>query len=251
VAAAVAAGCRAAAGRRSDGGLALVVVVGGGGAGDAVQTVAAARINLASPDRGSALRAALGVTAAHPLTGAGPGHAELRRKEPDGGIQFFAYAHNEYAQTGAELGLVGLALLAILLVAVARLLWSARATGPSAAAWAGVVAALAAFAVHSGFDFVWHLPAVVLTVMLLVGVVLPTPYGAGARKGSVIVQGREEVWVGRRPGHQFHERRLHWVGSADPRPGERGEDLQAGHRRRNRRHLRLHAEFLRLRERDR
>ena len=172
------------------GGLALVVP-GGGGAGDALRTVAEARINLASPDRGAALRAALGVIAEHPLTGAGPGHAGLRWKEPDGGIQFFAYAHNEYAQIATELGLVGLALLAVLLVAIARLLWSARATGPSAAAWAGVVAALAAFAVHSGFDFVWHLPAVVLTVMLLVGVVLPAPHGADARKGSVIVQGRE------------------------------------------------------------
>jgi hypothetical protein len=43
-----------------------------------------------------------------------------------------------------------------------------------------VVAATAAFAVHSGFDFVWHLPAVLLTVTLLVGVVLPAPNGAGA-----------------------------------------------------------------------
>lgn len=170
------------------GGLALVVI-GGGGTGDAVRTVAEARINLASPDRGGALRASLRVIAEHPLIGAGPGHADLRWKGPDGGIQFFAYAHNEYAQIAAELGLVGLTLLAVLLVAIARLLWSARATGPSDAAWAGVVAATAAFAVHSGFDFVWHLPAVVLTVMLLVGAVLPAPDGADARKRSVIVQG--------------------------------------------------------------
>jgi O-antigen ligase len=172
------------------GGLALVVP-GGGGAGDALRTVAEVRINLASPDRGAALRAVLQVAAAHPLTGAGPGHAGLRWKESTGGIQFFAYAHNEYAQIVAELGLVGLALLAVLLVAVARLLWSARATAASAAAWAGAVAASAAFAVHSGFDFVWHLPAVVLTVMLLVGAVLPAPHGADARKQSVIVHGKE------------------------------------------------------------
>jgi O-antigen ligase len=159
--------------------------------GDAARTVAGARLNLSSPDRGAALRAALRVTAAHPLAGAGPGHAELRWGEPDGGIQFFAYAHNEYVQLGAELGLVGLALLAVLLVAFARLLWRARATGPAGAAWAGAVAALAAFAVHSGFDFVWHLPAVVLTVMLLVGAVLPAPHDPDARKPSVIVQGRE------------------------------------------------------------
>jgi hypothetical protein len=40
-----------------------------------------------------------------------------------------------------------------------------------------VVAGAAAFAVHSGFDFVWHLPAVVLTVVLLIGAVLPSRPG--------------------------------------------------------------------------
>jgi len=159
------------------GGLALVAL-GGRGAGEAIRTVAEARINLASPDRGAALRAALRATAEHPVVGAGPGLADLRWKEPDGGIHFFAYAHNEYAQLAAQLGLVGLTLLAVLLLAIARVLWTARPTGPSEALWAGVVAAMAAFAVHSGFDFVWHLPAVVLTVMLLLGAVLPAPHGA-------------------------------------------------------------------------
>jgi O-Antigen ligase len=172
-------------------GVLALVVMGGRGASDAVGTVAEVRINLASPDRGAALRAAVRVAAEQPLTGAGPGQVDLRWRGADGGIQLFAYAHNEYAQVAAELGLVGLALLVVLLAAIARLLWSARATAPSKAAWAGVVAATAAFAVHSTFDFVWHLPAVVLTVMLLVGAVLPAPHGAGARKRSVTVQGRE------------------------------------------------------------
>ena len=72
-------------------------------------------------------------------------------------------------------------LLAVLLVALGRLLWRARATGPPVAALGGAVAAAAAFAVHSGFDFVWHLPAIVLTVTLLVGVIIPAPDGAAAR----------------------------------------------------------------------
>jgi hypothetical protein len=80
---------------------------------------------------------------------------------------------------------VGLALLAILLVAIARTLWRAHATGQASATWAGVVAASAAFAVHSGFDFVWHLPAIVLTVMLLVGLVLPAPDPAPAHMPSI------------------------------------------------------------------
>jgi hypothetical protein len=156
--------------------LAAAVVVGG--AGDAARLVAETRITLASPDRSGAVGAALRVAAEHPLTGAGPGQADFRSRGADGGIRIFGYAHNEYAQVAAELGLVGLALLAVLLAALARLLWSARAAGAAGASWAGVLAGTAAFAVHSGFDFVWHLPAVVLTVMLLAGAVLPAPHGA-------------------------------------------------------------------------
>jgi hypothetical protein len=145
----------------------------GGGGGDAYRAVAESRATLASPERSEALRAATQVVADHPLGGAGPGHTQLRWEGPDGGTRYFSYVHNEYLQVAADLGLVGVALLAVLLVALARLLWRARAT--AAGPWVGAVAAACAFAVHSGFDFVWHLPAVVLTVMLLAGVVLPAP----------------------------------------------------------------------------
>jgi len=169
--------------------LAAAIVIGG--LGDAARLVAQTRITLASPDRSGAVGAALRVAAAHPLTGAGPGQADLRSREADGGTRFYGYAHNEYAQVAAELGLVGLALLAVLLVALGRLLWRARAAGPPVVGWAGVVAATAAFAVHSGFDFVWHLPAVLLTVTLLAGVVLPAPHGADARSSFRTAPGKE------------------------------------------------------------
>jgi O-Antigen ligase len=146
----------------------------GGDSGSAVRAVAEARVNLASPDRTDALHAALRLVAQQPMTGTGPGHADLRWKGQDHGTQLFTYVHNEYAQIAAELGLVGLALLAVLLASIARLLWRARPTGRGGTTWAGAAAAAAAFAVHSGFDFVWHLPAVVLTVTLLVGVALPS-----------------------------------------------------------------------------
>jgi hypothetical protein len=167
------------------------LLASGGGVGDAAQTVAAARGNLASPDRTGALQAALRLVAQHPLTGTGPGQADLRWKGLDHGTQLFAYVHNEYLQVAAELGLVGLVLLAVLLVTMARMLWRARPTGRASGTWAGVMAAAAAFAVHSGFDFVWHLPAIVLTVMLLVGVVLPVPATAPADKQSVPPQAKE------------------------------------------------------------
>jgi hypothetical protein len=90
-----------------------------GGAG---RTVAEARVNLASPDRTGASHAALRLVAQHPLTGTGPGHAHLRWEGQGHGTQLFAYVHNEYLQVAAELGLVGLVLLAVLLAAIARLL---------------------------------------------------------------------------------------------------------------------------------
>jgi O-antigen ligase len=172
-------------------GVAGLLAIGGGGAGSAAQTVAAARVNLASPDRTGALQAALRLISQHPLTGTGPGQAELRWKGTDHGTHLYAYVHNEYLQLTAELGLVGLVLLAILLAAMARLLWRARPTGPASATWAGVVAATAAFAIHSGFDFVWHLPAIVLTVTLLVGIVLPASDTAPAHSPSIPVQAKE------------------------------------------------------------
>jgi hypothetical protein len=104
----------------------LAVAVAAGGVGDAARLVAGTRITLASPDRSGAVGAALRVAAEHPLTGAGPGQADLRSRGADGGIRIFGYAHNEYVQVAAELGLVGLALLAVLLVALGRLLWRAR-----------------------------------------------------------------------------------------------------------------------------
>jgi hypothetical protein len=169
----------------------LAAAILAGGVGDAARLVAETRITLASPDRSGAVGAALRVAAEHPLTGAGPGQADLRSRGADGGTRVFGYAHNEYAQVAAELGLVGLALLAVLLAALGRMLWRARATGPPGVGWAGAVAATAAFAVHSGFDFVWHLPAVVLTVTLLAGATLPAPDGAGARTPFRTTPGKE------------------------------------------------------------
>jgi O-Antigen ligase len=177
------------------GGVLLAGVAGllasGGGMDDAARTVAAARVNLASPDRTGALQAALRLVAQEPLTGTGPGQANLRWKGHDHGTQLYTYVHNEYLQVAAELGLVGLVLLAALVVAMARMLWRARPPGPAGATWAGVVAAAAAFTVHSGFDFVWHLPAIVLTVTLLVALVLPAPNPAAIHQPSVPVQEEE------------------------------------------------------------
>jgi len=85
------------------------------------------------------------VLAGDPFTGAGPGQTRLRWEGPDGTAHFYAYADNEYAQVAAELGLPGLALLAFLLAALARLLWRSRPAPGTGGSWAGVVAAAVAF----------------------------------------------------------------------------------------------------------
>jgi O-antigen ligase len=127
------------------------------------------RANVASPTRSEASAAALRVVAEHPVAGVAPGGAVLRWSDSEGRLQVQQYVHNEYLQVLTELGAIGVALLAVLLAGVARLLWRNRPLGPAPALWAGAVAACVATAVHAGFDFVWHVPAVPLTVAVLVG----------------------------------------------------------------------------------
>jgi O-antigen ligase/polysaccharide polymerase Wzy-like membrane protein len=131
------------------------------------------RVSVTSPDRVQAARAALRLAERRPLTGAGPGQAALYWVGPDGRTLTIQYVHNEYLQVLAELGTIGLALLLILLAVVARMVWRGRDLVGMPATWAGVAAGLSALAVHSGLDFLWHLPAIPLTGAVLVGLTTP------------------------------------------------------------------------------
>jgi len=113
------------------------------------------RFSVESPDRWAAIRAAWQVFLDHPAMGAGPGLDRLTAVRGDG-IAVFRYAHNEYVQVLAELGVVGGVLLAAFLIAVFL-----RAGGAAAPV-------LAALAVHAGFDFVWHIPVIPLLAAVLV-----------------------------------------------------------------------------------
>ena len=75
--------------------------------------------------------------------------------------------HSLYLETAAELGLIGLAALALLLVGVALSARRALALHPGAAA--GPVAALCTYAVHAGLDWDWEMPALTLVALVLVG----------------------------------------------------------------------------------
>jgi hypothetical protein len=132
----------------------------------------AGRLTLASPDRVGEARAALGLAAEKPVAGVGPGWRSFAWTDADGSRRVAEYAHNEYLQVLAELGVVGLALLVGLLAAVTGIARHGRRAAPSTEIWAGVAGGLVAVAVHAASDFSWHVPAVPLTGALLVGIVM-------------------------------------------------------------------------------
>jgi hypothetical protein len=142
----------------------------------AVRRLTHARLTLSSPARSGETGAAMRIIARHPLAGVGPGHATLRWTSAGGAINVDQYVHDEYLQVLTDLGIIGASLVAILLVAGGRLLWRARGSSPDRALWAGAVAAVVAFALHSGFDFIWQVPAIPLTVAALAGLAIGQPF---------------------------------------------------------------------------
>jgi O-antigen ligase/polysaccharide polymerase Wzy-like membrane protein len=143
----------------------------------AIRALTHARFTLASSARSGEATAALHIIERHPLAGVGPGHATLRWTGPGGSLSVDRYSHNEYLQVLTDLGIAGAALAAIFMATAGRLLWRARADLPERATWAGAVAAATAFLLHSGFDFLWQVPAIPLTVGAIVGLAVHQPPG--------------------------------------------------------------------------
>jgi O-antigen ligase len=148
------------------------------GAGDTVRTLTERRVTVDSLGRSGAMRAAVDLVSDRPVFGAGPGQATFSWTAADGRMLSARYAHNEYLQVLVELGAVGLALVLAVMVTVAITVRRGRGSVLPKPLWAGAVAAIVALAVHSGFDFLWHLPVTLLLVGLLVGLAGPTPADA-------------------------------------------------------------------------
>jgi hypothetical protein len=142
-------------------GIVLALQLGGIGMGELTGGV-----NWSSRHRVSQHRVAIAELAEQPLVGTGPGHAVLRWRDAGRTLQA-RFVHNEYLQVAVELGLIGGALLLLMLVALGHAVWQGRAAG--GLPWAGVVAAGVVIAVHGGLDFVWHLPAIPFIAVLLAG----------------------------------------------------------------------------------
>jgi hypothetical protein len=87
-------------------------------------------------------------------------------------------AHSLELETAAELGLVGLALLALFLGAVATAAPRAGRVQP------GLAAALAVYGAHSAIDWDWELPALTLVAVVLAGAILGAAADGDAELGE-------------------------------------------------------------------
>jgi O-Antigen ligase len=102
--------------------------------------------------------------------------------------------HSLYLQSLAELGLVGLALILVVVCGILGGL-AMRIRGPDRAVFAALFAVVLAWAVHQAFDWDWQMPAVTLGVFILAGLALARP--ADGKPGhSGLPAGRTLVALG-------------------------------------------------------
>ncbi|MCX2952171.1 O-antigen ligase family protein [Lentzea sp. NEAU-D7] len=150
--------------------VAVLSLAGGAVAVHSLAGGLATRFSFSSPDRAGATGAALDLVAQAPLLGAGPGNGSFFFDRGNEGARVMRYVHNEYLQVLVELGAVGLVLALGVVAAALVLLWRGRGSS----LWAGAMAAVVVVLVHSGFDFLWHLPAVLIVAGLCAGTGFPS-----------------------------------------------------------------------------
>jgi hypothetical protein len=130
-------------------------------------TAGASRLTSLQSNRYAYWRVAWRAFKAEPLHGVGGGGWSvywLRYRPIDAGAQD---AHSLYIQTAAELGIVGLGLLAMLFTGVALAARRAWRFAPALAA--GPIAGTVVWACHVAVDWDWEMPAVTLLAIALAG----------------------------------------------------------------------------------
>jgi O-antigen ligase len=148
----------------------VVVAERGGSAREAAFGATNARLSDVGGHRLRYWRVAIDVAADHPIAGAGPGAFAvewLRRRTIDERVR---NAHSLELQTLADLGIVGLALLAAAIAATA--LAAAGALRADRALAAGPIAGALTWALHAGLDWDWEMPGVTLPFLALTGAAL-------------------------------------------------------------------------------
>ena len=124
-----------------------------------------ARLGSVDSNRYRYWEVALETWADRPLRGIGSGGFQVEWLKVRDRVDTSGDAHSLYLETGAELGIVGVALLLVFLGAVAAAVVRLYRLDRRAAA--GPAAGLTAWAVHAGLDWDWEMPAVTLPALLL------------------------------------------------------------------------------------
>jgi O-Antigen ligase len=147
--------------------LVLPIVVAGGQQAPAATGATTERFASLGSHRFDYWRVALDAGAAHPLRGVGASgfRVEWLRDRPIDEV--VRDAHSLPLETFAELGLVGVVLLAALLGGVGVAAAAAHRADPGLAS--GPAAALVVWALHSTIDWDWEMPAVTLVAVVLAG----------------------------------------------------------------------------------
>jgi hypothetical protein len=135
----------------------------------------ASRVTTLKTYRGDYWEAALDAFADHPVAGAGTASFRVEWRRRRTSSQFALDAHSLYVETLAELGLVGLLLLAAFGGSVVGGLRRRFREAPDDALLAAAAGALAAYAVHAGVDWDWELPAATLPALLLAAAAIQRP----------------------------------------------------------------------------
>ncbi len=144
-----------------------------------------AQTSAQSEDRGEVATYALSMWEDYPVFGSGLGSFPVvfPRYSGQGTAVAYTHAHNDYMEFAAETGLVGIALLGLMVVmsfaAALRAQYLRRdplMRGLSFAAMMGILALM----IHSSVDFNLHIPANALTFMLLLAFAWISLYHPGA-----------------------------------------------------------------------
>ena len=112
------------------------------------------------------------------LTGSGAGTYRMlwaQRRPSDFTVQD---AHSLYLEVLAELGVIGIVLLATALVPILAAL-AVHARGADRAVYAALLSAAVTWAAHAGIDWDWEMPAVTVWLFCIGGAALAAPSGQG------------------------------------------------------------------------